>query len=450
MLQSTSPQSVMYDDYGQSFDLSYFIGILRRRIFYFVLPFLLVVMLGFAVVAVQRPIYRAEGKILVESPEIPAELVHPTITEVANERVQVIQQRIMARDNLMAVVNKFDLFTRERQWMSSTELLDLMRSRMEIKPVELDAVRTNNPTIAFTLSFEYENPVIAARVANDFLTSILSEDASTRTNNAAETTKFLEREVTRLQSARDAILAQVAAIKQHPDPDQALSDEHKEQMKNLADAQAQLVQATTVYSDEHPTVRNLKKKIAALKRDISAAPQPAAATEKVDSAPVNSQVLEGKAAELGKSLDDANQKLSVARLGESMERGQQGERLQVIEQPSVPQKPARPQRAKWYAIAFVLAGMVAAGVVFAAEMLDGSIRGSRELARVIDRHLIISIPYFATPGEQYRRRRNFILLCTGLIAVFTGLLAVAIVEGVSIDFLWLDRPWLDTLTRILH
>ena len=96
-------------------------------------------MIGFGIVAIQRPIYRAEGKILVESPEIPPDLVHPTITEVANERVQVIQQRIMARDNLMAVVNKFNLFSREREWMSGTELLDLIRSRMEIKPVDLDA-----------------------------------------------------------------------------------------------------------------------------------------------------------------------------------------------------------------------------------------------------------------------------------------------------------------------
>jgi len=133
-----------------------------------------------------------------------------------------------------------------------------------------------------------------------------------------------------------------------------------------------------------------------------------------------------------------------------MERAQQGERLRVIEQPSVPQKPVRPQRVKWYAIAFALAGMVGAGAVFAAEMLDGSIRGSRELARVVDRHLIVTIPYFATPGEQYRRRRNFILLCTALIAIFTGLVAIAVISGVSVDFLWLDRPWLDTFTRILR
>src|SRR5271163_4463585 len=106
MLQAYgSQQSVLYEDQGQSFDLSYLIGILKRRSVYFALPFLFIVMLGFAIVAIQRPIYRAEGKILVESPEIPTELVHPTITEVADERVQIIQQRIMARDNLMAVVN---------------------------------------------------------------------------------------------------------------------------------------------------------------------------------------------------------------------------------------------------------------------------------------------------------------------------------------------------------
>jgi uncharacterized protein involved in exopolysaccharide biosynthesis len=191
MLQTaySSQPSVLYEDDGQSFDLSYFIGIARRRIAYFIIPFLLIVMVGFAIVAIQRPIYRSEGKILVQSPEIPPDLVHPTITEVANERVQVIQQRLIARDNLMTVVNKFNLFSREREWMSGTELLDLLRSRIVIKPVDLDAqgYHPNNPTIAFTLTFDYEDPAVAARVANEFLTSILSQDASTRANNASET-----------------------------------------------------------------------------------------------------------------------------------------------------------------------------------------------------------------------------------------------------------------------
>jgi len=455
MLQAYgSQQSVLYEDQGQSFDPSYLIGILKRRSLYFALPFLFVVMLGFAVVAIQRPIYRAEGKILVESPEIPLELVHPTITEVANERVQVIQQRIMARDNLMAMVNKFNLFPREQVSMSGSELLDLIRSRMEIKPVALDAtVRSNNPTIAFTLTFDYEVPFLAMRVANEFLTSILSEDASTRTNNATETSRFLEREVKRLEGEHGAVVAQIQAEKHKPpDPEQAKSEETRQQTRNLVDAEASLAQAQAVYSEEHPVVKNLKKKVATLKHTLATSRTEAAATgtDATPSSGIDILVLTRQEVDLDRSLEEANRKLTAARLGESMERGQKGERLQVIEQPSLPQKSIRPQRLKWYAVAFALAGMIGTGSVFAAEMLDGSIRGSRELAQVIDRHLIVTIPYLVTPGEQYRKRRNLVLLCVAIVAVLAAVTAVAVISGVSIDFSWFDRSWIDVITRILH
>jgi hypothetical protein len=83
-------------------------------------------------------------------------------------------------------------------------------------------------------------------------------------------------------------------------------------------------------------------------------------------------------------------------------------------------------------------------------MLDGSIRGSRELARVIDRHLIVTIPYLSTPGEQRRKRRNFILLCIAVVAAFAAVIALAVMKGISIDFFWFDRSWIDAATRLLH
>jgi capsular polysaccharide biosynthesis protein len=456
MLQTFSPQqAAVYEDHGQAFDLASILRILNRRILFFAIPFLLVVMLGFGVVAIQRPIYRSEGKILVQSPEIPPDLVHPTITEVANERVQVIQQRITARDNLLAVVNKFNLFPRERQWMSGTELLDLVRSRMVIKPVELDQEATvpGNPTIAFTLSFDYEVPSVAAAVANEFLTSILSQDADTRTNNAAETTRFLEREVKRLEGEHDAVVAQIEAIKQQPpDKAQTESEETTEQIRDLSQAEADLAQASAVYSDEYPVVKNLKKKIASLKHAIATSSK---ATESpgADNAgtnDVNLLILKRREADLSQTLEEENKKLTTARLGESMERGQQGERLQVIEQPSLPTKPVRPQKLKWFAVAFALAGLIGAGSVTVTEMLDGSIRASRDLYQAVDRHLIVAIPYLSTPGEQYRKRRNFILLCAGLIIGLTAAIAAAIVNGISVDFSWFDRSWLDALTRIIQ
>jgi hypothetical protein len=337
--------------------------------------------------------------------------------------------------------------------MSGTELLDLVRTRMIIKPVALDADTAvpGNPTIAFTLSFDYEVPGLAMAVANEFLTSILSEDADTRTNNAAETTRFLEREVKRLQGERDAVVAQIETASQRPpDKQQAQTDETTAQMKDLAQAESELVQESAIYSDEYPVVRNLKKKIASLKHSIASAPQPQPATDDAHSSDANVLALKQREAALSQTLDDENRKLTTARLGESMERGQQGERLQVIEQPSLPQKPVRPEKLKWFAVAFALAGMIGAGSVGATEMMDGSIRGSRDLARIVDRHLIVTIPYLSTPGEQYRRRRKIVLLCAVLIAVLAAAIVFAVVEGISVDFSFLDRSWLDALTRVLH
>ena len=53
-----------------------------------------------------------------------------------------------------------------------------------------------------------------------------------------------------------------------------------------------------------------------------------------------------KFAASGAALEDANRKLAAARLGENLERNQQSERLQVIEQRGfVPQRPIRTDRA---------------------------------------------------------------------------------------------------------
>src|SRR5271156_1509644 len=180
MLQTHSPQQpFLYEENGQAFDLKYWLGLLGRRILWFSIPFLLIATVGLSVVAIQRPIYRAEGEILVESPQISPSLVRPTVTDVADD-VQVIQQRIMARDNLLAVVKKFNLFPDAREAMPEAGLVELMRNRVAITPVKLESqsdTGPHDPTIAFTLTFDYEIPDLAMRVANDLLTAILSEDA---------------------------------------------------------------------------------------------------------------------------------------------------------------------------------------------------------------------------------------------------------------------------------
>ena len=99
--------------------------------------------------------YFSEGKILVQSQQIPTELVRPTVTSAAQERIQVIEQRTMTRDNLLAIVDKFKLFPERRTLMSPTQLVELMKKSIKIEPVAqplaFSRSTSQNPTVIFTV-----------------------------------------------------------------------------------------------------------------------------------------------------------------------------------------------------------------------------------------------------------------------------------------------------------
>ena len=433
MLETYSAQqSQFYEDQGQSFDLSYIVNVIKRRFLYFAISFLIVSIGGAAVIKILPKVYRATGEILVESPQIAPDLVHPTITELADERFAVFKHRILASDNLLAVIDKYNLFPGERASLSTAQLLDIMRADVEITPVPL-AMQPNNPTLQFSVAFDYGVPELALKVTQEFLTQIVSEDASRRTDAATETAKFLEEQVQRLKAQHDAIVAQIEAVKQRPpDQSQTQSEAIKEQMKSLAALQATLVEKSTIYSDEYPVVKDLKRQIAALKRSIAVAPQITAASQ-TDKPDVATQVLQQQEVDLEKSLEDASHKLTQARLGESMERNQQAEHLSIIAYPELPDKPVRPNKLKLLALALGLAVAIGAGAVVLAEKFDGSIRRTGDLAAVVDRHLIVSIPYLHTPNEARTMRRRIVLFCTALgIVLAAAILGIAGLEESSL------------------
>jgi uncharacterized protein involved in exopolysaccharide biosynthesis len=455
MLQALgSSQPALYEDREQGLDPTRLLAILWRRIFYFAVPFILLLILGCLIVAIQRPIYQAQGKILVESPEIPTTLVQPTVTAAATERMQVIQQRIMTRENLLSLIKKFGLFPSQQEWMSGTQLIDLMRERVSIELVDVDSLnpksgpRGAGTAVAFNIGFEYENPDTAMKVANELLTLVLNEDVRTRTNRATETTQFLAREVKRLQDELDAIDIQLGEAKQQAaqQTDDA-ADPLKARMIALNAMKTDLIQKSSVYSEAHPAVKSLRRRIAALESEIARLTKAGPASSQKASGTSVDQLTD-RQTYLQQSLDDASKKLTAARLGESMERDQQAEHLQVIEQPALPQKPIKPKRMKLLAMSLALAVMVGAGSVFAVETLDKTIRGTRDLARLVDSHLLVAIPYITTLGEVARQKRRMVHLWVLLAAILVMGIAAALYVGIGIDSSLFDRSWLDSLTRL--
>ena len=206
-------------------------------------------------------------------------------------------------------------------------------------------MQPNKPTTAFSVSFDYEVPELALKVDNEFLNEILTQDTSRRTNNAVQTVHLLEDQVTKLKNEYDLVVAQLETAKQRPlGQQQAASEEAQTQLKSLAALEAELAEKSSIYSYEHPVIRKLKKDIATLKQMLATAPQKISPTEKHDQNEGLVQVLTQRETLLEKNLDDARNKLAMARIGETLEKSQGADHLAVIQYPELPGNPISPKK----------------------------------------------------------------------------------------------------------
>jgi uncharacterized protein involved in exopolysaccharide biosynthesis len=427
-------QKVDFEDDIQGQDRSHMLRpafyweLVQRRWLYFIIPFVIIASGGIAVAKLWPAVYFSEGKILVESQQIPTELVRPTVTSAAQERIQVIEQRTTTRDTLIAIADKFNLFPEKRRFMSVSDVVDLMKKSTKITPVDtqLDFKQAaRNPTIVFSVGFEYSDPQAAAQVANELMTRILNEDLRDRTSRASDTTKFLAREVQKMQADSDALDAKIAEIKlaqvqaavvAKPDQPSAL----------LGQLKAELAQKSALYSEKHPILQSLKRQIAALEREISSSAKDVSPALKDDEkAAASLEALEAQQETLQKNLDAASTKLAAARVGENLEKNQQSEKLEVIEQPTAPQNPVRPNRPKVAGLAVLLAAAAGAGLALVAELADQAIRRSSDVFAVVDSELVVSIPYITTPAELRRRQRRILLIMVVLAAIVVGAMIAA-------------------------
>jgi protein tyrosine kinase modulator len=403
---------------------SYYLKLIKRRWAFFFLPFVLIAAAGVAAALLWPATYLSEGKILVQAQQIPTELVRPTVTSAAQERIQVIEQRTMTRDNLVAIADKFQLFPDKRTLMSVTELVALIRKQTKIKAVDLSLdfkqrSRIENPTVVFSVGFEYSDPATAARVANELMTRILNEDLRDRTNRATDTTKFLTREVQKLQADNAALDNKIAELKvsQGKSPSSGRSD----QPSMLDQLKSELVQKGALYSDRHPQIQSLMRRIEAMEK----ANLPAPASADSPAVAANLEALLAQQESLKSNLEITSAKLAAARLGENLEKDQQSEKLEIIEQPTAPQDPVKPDRPKVAALAVVLALMAGVGFTFAAEFLDKGIRRSSDIFSIVDSQIVVSIPYITTASEIRRSRRRFVLTIVFLPLASVGALVAA-------------------------
>ena len=181
-----------------------YLAVVKRRKWQFIVPALAMFLLISVIAALLPSVYRSAAVVLIEEPDVPRELVFSTITSYADQRLQTIYHRATTTENLLQIINRFDLYKEVREVLPFTEVVEDMREDVRMELISADVIdpRTGRPgqaTIAFSLSFEHADPRISQKVASDLVSLYLGENIRTREESARETADFLDNEAEQLE-----------------------------------------------------------------------------------------------------------------------------------------------------------------------------------------------------------------------------------------------------------
>jgi polysaccharide chain length determinant protein (PEP-CTERM system associated) len=299
-------------------DLSFYFSVFMRRFHYFALVATVVTAAGIATAYLLPTKYYSEATLLVEPPQIPTELATTTVRTLPQEQLQIIEQRLLTRANMLEIANDLRVYSEEGP-LFPDQVVKKMRDATDFRI----QVGRDQASLVF-IGFESKKPQTAAEVVNDYVTRVLEANAETRRGSAEETMQFFDQEVERLAadlSSKSATILEFKNANINALPDNleyqlarldsvrtrtgdidrqitslgqqrerlilvfnatggaqaGLPDTRSPERRELDTLNDQLARAVTIYSDTAPQLRVLRNKIAALQNIVDQQSDPNAA-----------------------------------------------------------------------------------------------------------------------------------------------------------------------------
>lgn len=285
---------------GGSF-LAHLPAILWHRRRWMIAPLLFFSIAGVAAAFLLPIRYTSTATLLVQSSSLPQAVAGDDATELIDRRIARIREQVLSRPELIELVNRYQLYPRERSEGALSAIVEKMRAAVEITPLSaaLQQKPNGSATIAFTLGYTYSDPQKAQSVAQDLVEQVLQLDATGNTQQAGATVQFLTDQSRGLEKQINALEAQIAGIKAangnvlssagtmllggagggYEMQIAGLQRENAQltSQRNLAQdsatrdpivagAEAQLAAAQAIYTDDHPDVKAARQRLAEAKQ----------------------------------------------------------------------------------------------------------------------------------------------------------------------------------------
>ena len=175
----------------ESIDVSQYLQTLMHRKWWFISA----LVAGWAIVAgiswILPPKYVSEAVVLVERQQVNPDLVKPNVQTTLQQRLDAMTQRVLSRSRLKTLIEKDNLYPKQRKSMGIDDVIDLMRKDVAIELVAPEKARPEELT-GFKVSYTGATPSLAQQVTGELVAFFIDENLQITTENSSEATQFFD------------------------------------------------------------------------------------------------------------------------------------------------------------------------------------------------------------------------------------------------------------------
>ena len=375
--------------------------------------------------ALSRPkLYEATAVIQIETAQVAEQLAGQAMQVGADNQLELIKQKLMSRDNLIAMIDEFGLFAGD---MPITEKVFLLREAATIFELvdQSQGWRPDLTPSGLVILVRLDDAEKAAAVANSFLDSIVEEARARSEGRAARTLEFFVAEEARVSTEIGQVEAVIADFKQVnvASLPEGLAAQ-RERLTRMVEQQIEIDQALIALETSSERLREDERE---RQRTLLAQQRALIAGNiaEIEAALAAAPEIERRLSALDRQLEQLNTEYAVitqrrteAAMNQLLEEQDQAERFEVLETAIVPEFPITASRRKIAAAGGAATVMLALAAALLAELAGGKIRTAAQLEAQLGVRPVIVVPNLTTRGQRLRRRLAFLAI---LAAILGGL-----------------------------
>ncbi|MCC5986620.1 MAG: hypothetical protein JJT95_02990 [Pararhodobacter sp.] len=381
------------------------------------------------------------------------QVINPVVGEDGTgggqRRAQMIEQRLMARDNLLELAERHALF--EGTALSSVERVAALRQAINIDSVAAAPSRPGMPTggalSAIIITVNLGDREVVADIANELAESVVAQSASAARERAQQALSFYRQEEERLEAAisdlEDEIIAfQIeneallpGAMTLRRDDLHRLEESRLSLERQLSQLQGErsVLEADAGRAVSRRRIAELDEQIAQREGDMRLIDLRITQTrDRFQEAPGIARELgnlERRMEQMQAQLATIAQQRRAAELGQRIEVDEQSERFVLLEAAITPEYPVSRSRRAIAMLGAIAGLMGGVAIAFAVEAMNPVLRTAQRMERELQLRPVISIPLTPSPRETRRRRMAWVFFGAGILAAAALVLALQIMAS---------------------